>query len=132
MAYVFNDGGKAATGRKGKSGDCVARAIAIANGIDYEAVYAMLARLSAAQGGKRSARNGVEHVVSRAALTDLGWAWVPAPKFVGRKARCADLAGKGTVIAKQAKHLVAVIDGTPHDIFDSSTKMVYGYWIKID
>ena len=64
--------------------------------------------------------------VMDAVLHDLGWEWCKAPKFEGRKARCSDM--EGTVIARQSKHFVAVIDGIPHDIFDSSEKMVYGYW----
>jgi hypothetical protein len=36
----------------------------------------------------------------------------------------------GTVIARQSRHFVAVIGGQPQDIFDSSEKMVYGYWAK--
>lgn len=34
------------------------------------------------------------------------------------------------VIARQAGHLVAVNCGVCEDIFDSSEKMVYGYWKK--
>jgi hypothetical protein len=36
----------------------------------------------------------------------------------------------GTVIARQAGHYVAVIDGIPQDTWDCSNKMVYGYWAK--
>jgi len=42
--------------------------------------------------------------------------WGAAPIFQNRKARCADLTG--VVIARQAKHYVAVIDGVLHDTFD--------------
>ena len=37
---------------------------------------------------------------------------------------------KGSVIAKQARHLVAVIDGVANDTLDCAHKMVYGYWAK--
>jgi hypothetical protein len=130
MVYVINDGGKAASGRKGKSGDCVVRAIAIANDMDYDTAYRMLAKEAADYGFKRSARNGIHKTVSEAVLKKLGWVWAAAPKFKGRKARCADLYGMGMVIAKQAGHLVAVCNGIPYDTFDSSNRMVYGYWVK--
>jgi hypothetical protein len=130
MAYVFNDGGKAATGRKGKSGDCAVRAVAIATGTDYETAYRMMADEAASFGYKKSARDGIHIQVMTAVLKKFDWAWVAAPKVAGRKARCADLADKGTVIARQAKHFVAVVDGMPHDIFDCSDRMVYGYWAK--
>jgi hypothetical protein len=130
MAYVMNDGGKAATGRKGKSGDCAVRAVAIATGTDYETAYRMMADEAASFGYKKSARDGIHMDVITSVLKKFGWAWVAAPKISGRKARCVDLAEKGTVIARQAKHFVAVIDGTPHDIFDCSDRMVYGCWAK--
>lgn len=130
MVYVFNDGGKADTGRKGKSGDCVVRAIAIANNMDYETAYRMVAQEAANYGFKKSARDGIHNIVRDAVLKKLGWVWVSAPKIAGRKARCADLLAEGIVIARQARHIVAVNYGIPHDIFDSSNKMIYGYWVK--
>lgn len=130
MVYVINDGGKAESGRKGKSGDCVVRAIAIANDMDYETVYHMVSEEAANYGFKKSARDGIHNKVRDAVLKKLGWVWVSAPKIVGRKARCADLFDKGMVIARQARHIVAVNYGIPNDIFDSSNKMVYGYWVK--
>jgi hypothetical protein len=36
----------------------------------------------------------------------------------------------GTVIARQASHYVAVINGLAQDTWDCSQKMVYGYWAK--
>jgi hypothetical protein len=65
-----------------------------------------------------------------------GWVWHSAPKFkvgkvlFGRKAKCSDMPS-GIVIARQARHYVAVIDGIPNDIWDCSNKMVYGYWGKV-
>jgi hypothetical protein len=58
-----------------------------------------------------------------------GWIWMKAPTFEGRKARCSDMP-KGRVIAKQARHFVAVIDGVANDSWNSSDRMVYGYWAK--
>ena len=37
--YKYNDGGRADAGYKGKAGDCVVRAIAIATGLPYQEVY---------------------------------------------------------------------------------------------
>lgn len=36
MDFVFHDGGRAAAGYKGKTGDCVTRSIAIATGKPYQ------------------------------------------------------------------------------------------------
>lgn len=128
--FVHNDGGREAAGYKGKNaGDCVARAVAIALELPYKQVYLDIARLNKEFGFKRSARDGVHQQVYELYLKRKGWSWRKAPKFEGRKAKPADLL-HGRVIAKQASHLVAVIDGKPHDLWDTSQRMVYGYYAK--
>ena len=42
----------------------------------------------------------------------------------------AKSARNGIIIARQARHFVAVKDGVPHDIWNCTNKMVYGYWAK--
>ena len=39
MEFIFHDGGRAAAGYKGKTGDCVTRSIAIATERTYQEVY---------------------------------------------------------------------------------------------
>ena len=128
MKHQYNDGGRKAAGFKGTAGDCGARAMAIALGLDYSAVYKELAQANADNGRAKSARNGVMKDVYTEVLKRYGWVWMKAPQFSGRKARCSDLTG--VVIAKQARHFVAVIDGVAHDAWDSTERMVYGYWAK--
>ena len=41
--FVYNDGGRKLAGRKGDTGDCVTRAVAIASGLPYLEVYNVLA-----------------------------------------------------------------------------------------
>ena len=55
MKYLFNDGGRKAAGYKGTAGDCGARAMAIALGLDYQAVYKELAQANANVGKAKSA-----------------------------------------------------------------------------
>ena len=129
MTFKYNDGGRKAAGFKGTAGDCGARAMAIALGLDYKAVYKELAQANADRGYAKSARNGIYKDVFADVLKRHGWVWKQAPKFEGRKARCSDMP-PGVVIAKQARHFVAVIDGVAHDIWDCTHKMVYGYWAK--
>jgi hypothetical protein len=143
MTFKYNDGGREAAGFKGTAGDCGARAMAIALGLDYKAVYKELAQANADNGRAKSARNGIHKDVYSEVLKKHGWVWHSAPTFkvlegyknsegkvlFGRKARCSDMP-KGIVIARQASHYVAVIDGIPNDIWDCSDKMVYGYWAK--
>ena len=65
MTFVLDDGGREAAGFRGKTGDCVTRAIAIATEVPYAEVYAALADGMAKRrgrhhsNGKRSARDGV-------------------------------------------------------------------------
>jgi hypothetical protein len=129
MNYKQNDGGRQAAGYKGTAGDCGARAIAIALGLDYKSVYKELAQANADNGRAKSARNGISKDIYSEVLKRYGWVWMQAPKFAGRKARCSDMPA-GSVIAKQANHYVAVIDGVANDIWDSTERMVYGYWAK--
>jgi hypothetical protein len=103
--------------------------MAIALGLDYTAVYKELAQANADNGRAKSARNGVMKDVYTEVLKRYGWVWMKAPQFAGRKARCSDMP-KGMVIAKQAHHIVAVIDGVANDSWDCTHKMVYGYWAK--
>ena len=129
LNFTYNNGGRAATGRKGSAGDCGVRAMSIALGLDYDACYKELAQANKDNGRAKSVRSGIMKDVYSAVLKSYGWVWHSAPKLNGRKARCSDLLC-GTVIARQARHFVAVIDGEPQDTFDSSEKMVYGYWSK--
>jgi hypothetical protein len=125
--FAFNDGGREAAGRKGQTNDCAVRAMAIALSRDYDACYKELAQANKDNGRSKSVRHGVMKDVFSAVLKRYGWVWNPAPKFDGRKARCSDMPD-GIVIARQSHHFVAVSWRTANDTFDSTEKMVYGYW----
>jgi hypothetical protein len=59
MRFVFDDGGRAATGFRGRTGDCTCRAIAIAAEMPYQTVYDLLNERSAMQRiTKRQPRRG--------------------------------------------------------------------------
>jgi len=150
--WRFNDGGRKAAGFKGKTGDCVTRAIAIATSTPYRTVYDELhTQLDAyaashrdyvakriAQGGGRSGttpRNGISPKVFRPYLKQLGWQWTPTMQIgSGCKVHLrADELPPGRLIVSISKHLVAVIDGVIHDTHDcsrSGTRCVYGYWVQ--
>ena len=129
MTFVQNDGGREAAGFRGKTGDCAARAMAIALEIPYAEAYRELAQANKDSGRTKSVRNGTMKKVLDRVLAGHGWVWHSAPKFDGRKARYTDLP-PGRYIARMARHYAAVIDGTLHDSWDSRHKMVYGYWYK--
>lgn len=126
MNFTYNDGGRKNAGYKGSAGDCGARAMAIALGLDYKTAYNKLAQANKDKGFAKSARDGIYKDIYSDVLKSHGWIWHSAPKFVGRKAKCSDMPS-GTVIARQAGHYVAVVNGIPNDVWDSSEKMVYGF-----
>ena len=125
--FVYNDGGRAASGRVGSARDCGVRAMSIALDLSYEECYRELAQANKDAGGKKSARNGLKKSVYEKVLNKHGWFWKAAPKLDGRKAKAKDT--EGVCIARMAGHYCAVIEGIPHDTDDSSQKMVYGVWV---
>ena len=148
--WVYDDGGRKAAGFTGETpvGDCVPRAIAIATGKPYREVYDELhrrtklwhdtSRSRAARESRArqrpSPRTGTYVEVYKPYIEDvLGWVWTPT-KFIGDSTVVhlnADELPKGRLIAKCSKHLVAVVDGVIHDIYDPSRegeRMVYGHW----
>lgn len=140
LPFVENDGGRAAAGFKGHTGDCVARAIAIAGNLPYLKVYDDLNDIAKGierprKGKKRShARTGVHRPVYEAYLKSLGFKWVPTMK-IGQGCKVHLRAGEvpsGRLVVSLSGHLCAVIDGVIHDTHDPSrfgTRCVYGYYI---
>ena len=146
MKFIYDDGGRATSGYKGKTGDCVTRAVAIATGLPYREVYDRLAegnatqritKRSAKSDGKRTAREGisVRRKWYKDYLKSMGWWWVPTMQIgSGCKVHLkADELPPGRLIVTVSKHIVAVIDGVIHDTYDCSrdeTRCVYGFWTQ--
>jgi hypothetical protein len=139
IGFVNDDGGRAAAGYRGRTGDCVVRAIAIAAQLPYRDVYdsvnelAGFERSGQRQGRKSNARTGVRKPTSKQLLRKLGWRWTPT-MGIGTGCRVhlrADELPGGRLVVSLSRHLVAVIDGVIHDTHDCSrdgTRCVYGYW----
>jgi hypothetical protein len=138
VGFVYADGGRADTGRRGSGGDCVTRAIAIASGQDYQQVFDGLRlaveRERPRRGGKRSTvSNGVKGPTLRRYMASLGWEWTPTMQIgSGCKVHLrADELPSGRLVVQVSGHVCAVIDGVVHDTHDPSrggTRCVYGYW----
>ena len=142
MEFIYDDGGRFASGRKGQAGDCVTRAIAIASGRPYDEVYKALAEGNGTQRATsrtkkraRTARNGIN--VKRKWFKDymaaLGFEWT-ATMGIGTGCRVhlkADELPTGRLVVSVSKHYVAVIDHVIHDTDNpdrDGTRCVYGYW----
>lgn len=155
MKVIYDDGGRAYSGYKGKAGDCVVRSVAIATGKSYQDVYDDLRELNSKfSQSKRSRiakriqkkgatpRDGNFKDIYHPYLESLGWSWVPTMKIgSGCKVHlCEGELPSGRLIVKVTKHLVAVIDNVIYDTYDPQRatindnkithRCVYGYFVK--
>jgi hypothetical protein len=138
MKFQYNDGGRQAAGYRGKAGDCVCRAVAIASGLPYRQVYDALnqgAFNERGRGTQSRARTGVrvQRQWFKTYLTALGWKWIPT---MGIGTGCqvhlaAHELPPGRLIVALSRHYTCVIDHVIHDTHDPSrlgARCVYGYW----
>lgn len=148
LPWEFDDGGRHEAGRKGRTGDCVVRAIAIANEQDYEQVYQeMMADIRGFRDRTRRARpelkssspaRGVPPQVYRRYLDETGWEWHPTMTIgQGCTVHLArnEVPMRGRLIVRLSRHLTAVVDGVIRDTYDpgrDGTRCVYGYWTHDD
>lgn len=148
LPWVQNDGGRAAAGFTGQTGDCVVRAIAIATHLPYGWVYEQLSdgmrnskvlrkRLERAYGQRAhlhlSPRHGVPREAYDPLLASLGWVWTPTMS-IGSGCQVHLAPGElpdGRLVVRVSKHICAVVNGAVHDTGDpcrDGTRCVYGYW----
>ena len=137
MKHIYNDGGRAASGYKGSTGDCAVRAAAIATGKSYRQIYNRINEISKSEKTKQksNARTGVYRKTFDKLMIEEGFEWISCMSIgsgctVHMK---SDELPTGTLIARLAKHYAAVVNGECHDTHDctrNGTRCVYGYWIK--
>lgn len=137
--WLYNDGGRAAAGYKGKTGDCAVRAAAIVTGRPYQDVYdAINAYAKNERVGKRKrsvsdARLGVYRRTLGKFMFDCGFKWVAT---MGIGTGCTvhlhpNELPDATILCRVSKHYVAVVNGIINDTYDSGydgKRCVYGYW----
>jgi len=138
MDFIYNDAGRAAAGYKGRAGDCVVRAIAIAAQKPYQEVYDAINALALEERLRRgrarsSARTGVGRTTYERYLRLVGWEWVPTMQvgFGCRVHLRAEELPRGRLVVRLSRHLTAVIDGVIQDIYNPDrrgTRCVYGYF----
>ena len=125
MKFIHNTGGRERYYRGTKTGDCVIRAIAITTNTDYKKVWEDLNDISRHKGYYSN-----QTQVYETYLKQLGWQEVktgrPFPQVNQLQVDRAIVycrAGYGT-------HLVAIVDGDLHDIWDCRDRVAYSYWEK--
>ena len=142
LDFQYNSGGREKYFTKERVGDCVCRAIAIANDMDYLEVYNMINEYSKKEHitkrktKKSSARNGVFKDTEKKILEKLGWKWVACMQ-IGKGCqvhlRANEIPMNKTIIVQVSKHLTCVKNGVINDTYNCSrngTRCVYGYWVK--
>lgn len=142
LHWIEDDGGRAAAGYKGKTGDCACRALAIALGIPYQEAYDYInAAARDERRGKRkrgvsNARTGVYKCCMQRIMGAFGWRWTPT-MHIGSGCtvhlRAGEVPATGRHIINLSKHYTTVIDNVIHDTYDPSRdgmRCVYGYWSK--
>ena len=133
MRWTYDTGGREKYYKKLTVGDCVVRAIAIANNMDYKETYKLVKKYNSGF----TPRNGVYKLVAHNVLTALGWQYIPC---CGRghtgeliHMREEELPDAERIICNMDRHIAAVIDGKLHDTYDCSkqgNRQIYGYWVK--
>jgi hypothetical protein len=141
MRYTYNDGGRSEAGFKGKTSDCVVRAISIITQKPYQEVYDAINELSLREHktrhkGKSNSRTGVYRSTYHKYLRSLGYTWTPTMNIgSGCKTHLKEEElPSGKLIVKVSRHLTAVIDGVINDTFDPSrngNRCVYGYYTLV-
>ena len=134
--YRYDDGGRADAGYRGKTGDCVVRAIAISASEDYRAVYRTMAehmkrngysasgnayatrernRKAPRRRGQLSARGVQDGVLEAYGFRKVRLPSGERPTFTEAHRRYGDC------IVGTTKHVAAITDGALRDTFDGRT-----------
>lgn len=141
VTLVIDDGGRAAAGYLGKTGDCGCRAVAIASGRPYQEIYDLLVaygkteRESKRKRGKSHPRTGFHSATMRRVLErEFGAVWTPTMTIGSGTTvhvRADELPATGNHILRLSKHYAAYVDGVLRDTHDCSrdgSRAVYGFW----
>lgn len=132
MDFIWNDGGRAACGFVGLTGDCVARSIAIAMGSVYRDVYDTLGKDC-----EKSPRHGVRTEVAANYLAERNWQY---SEGFDREFEVVDLPKKVVIVhlAKpndRSQHFCTIIDHVVHDTWNPMNDdgyLVKGYWTTFE
>ncbi len=133
MEFIWNDGGRAACGFVGLTGDCVTRSIAIATGLVYRDVYRALSEAS-----EKTARHGISDSVAADFLRSQGWENIPTEEFAENYS-AEELPRRAVIVLFESEsrrgsgHMCCVIDHTVYDTWNPVEDPAYqivGYWVN--
>ena len=134
--YRYDDGGRAAAGFRGRTGDCVVRAIAICSSEDYRAVYGTMAQHMKRNGyaasgnayatrernrkaprrrGQLTAKRVQDSVLEAYDFRKISLPAGERPTFTEAHRQFGDC------VLGTTKHVAAIVDGALRDTFDGRT-----------
>lgn len=139
IPFVYDDGGRAAAGFTGRTGDCATRAFAIAARADYKTIYDRVNELAQRERPSKrktrsNARTGVHRTTAQRLADELGFTWTPLMQIGSgctTHLTADELPTTGRHVLSLSKHYAALIDGVVHDnhLDDrDGTRCVYGIW----
>lgn len=123
--FRFHDGGRLSSRRPKQSNDCTVRALAIARELPYDEAYDTLAAA-----GRKCAR-GFHFAPWATRQPYFRKHAFQAVKGQSRMnvAKFCETHPQGRWVVRTAKHVLAVVDGVAHDIFESDpNRCVYTAW----
>lgn len=132
--WLYDDGGREAAGRRGRVGDCVCRAIAIATEQPYEQIYKTLNELckpfrETPRSRTPSCQFGMPGKVYQPFLEGQGWCFHKLPDYAQFNA--SNVPQEGVSIISLYGHIATVKHGVIRDTFDCSYKgiaRIYGFY----
>ena len=117
LGFHYDDGGRAASGRKGNANDCTVRALAIISQRPYAECYKLLATHNQRYGGVKSARNSVDKRAMDKAYKLAGLRKVKLP--AGPKPTYTEAYERyGDCLVTTSHHIAALIAGNLRDTHD--------------
>jgi hypothetical protein len=127
--FVYTDGGRSESRRPRQASDCTVIALAVAADLPYDEAYDILK-----DAGRKSHRGfNFRAWADNQIVRDWFFEWVSFPAVKGQRRMnpvrfCCEFP-KGRYIARVAKHVVAVVDGTMYATFpERDDRCIYGVW----
>lgn len=133
MKLVYSTGGREKYYKALNVRDCVTRAVAISNDMDYKEAYDLVKKYNKGD----SPRNGVYTSVVPDIFKDLGWERVKVAEpeqenpvyFTGK-----EVPDQGVVVCQLTGHVTTVIDGVLYDTFNCTKSRkrykLLDYWVR--
>ena len=146
IRFEYDDGGRAAAGRKGTTGDCGVRAAAIVTGLPYKDCYSDLfclarefrdkSRRTVVKRHSASPRDGIFPQVLGRFLFAYGYEWIALSGIGMAKVSTRDCVERWpdvSMVLSVRKHYIAVVNSVIRDNHVRDVReRVWGVWLPVN